>query len=236
MIIPPAKSRSRFTAWLERAPAPMMNTYAGLTAFFAYLCVYAFRKPFTAAPYGGLYFAGSQIQLKTALAVSQTIGYMLAKYAGIKFVSEASRARRAWMIAGLIAWAEIAMVLFAVLPTEWKVAAILLNGFPLGMIWGLMVRYLEGRRASDILLAGLSCSFIVASGVFKDVGQAVIAGDALPVLGINLPNPFHAVPQFWMPAATGLLFTAPFLLTLWLLDQLPEPSAADIAARTEREP
>src|SRR4051812_49287136 len=236
MIIPPAKSRSRITAWLERAPAPVMNTYASLTAFFAYLCVYAFRKPFTAAPYEGFYFAGTQVQLKTALAVSQTIGYMLAKYAGIKFVSEASRARRAWMIAGLIAWAELAMVLFAILPAEWKVAAILLNGFPLGMIWGLMVRYLEGRRASDILLAGLACSFIVASGVFKDVGQAVMVGDAIPVLGVSIPNPLPALDQFWMPAATGLLFAAPFLFTLWLLDQLPEQSPSDIAARTLRTP
>src|SRR3954462_2570689 len=202
MIMPPAKSRSRITAWLERAPAPVMNTYAGLTAFFAYLCVYAFRKPFTAAPYEGLYFAGTQIQLKTALAVSQTIGYMLAKYAGIKFVSEASRARRAWMIAGLIAWAELAMVLFAILPAEWKVAAILLNGFPLGMIWGLMVRYLEGRRASDILLAGLSCSFIIASGVFKAVGKAFMAGDQLPFFVLTLPNPLHPLDQFWIPAAT----------------------------------
>jgi hypothetical protein len=236
MTSPPPTSCGRISTWLERAPAPVMNTYAGLTAFFAYLCVYAFRKPFTAAPYEGLYFAGSQIQLKTALAVSQTIGYMLAKYAGIKFVSEASRARRAWMIAGLIAWAELAMVLFAILPAEWKVAAILLNGFPLGMIWGLMVRYLEGRRASDILLAGLACSFIVASGVFKDVGQAVMSGDAIPVLGVSFPNPLPALDQFWMPAATGLLFAAPFLLTLWLLDQLPEQSASDIAARTLREP
>ena len=213
-----------------------MNTYAIVTAFSAYFCVYAFRKPFTAATYEGLYFASTQIELKTALVVSQIIGYMLAKYAGIKYVSEASRVRRAWMVVGLVAWAELAMVLFAVLPNEWKFAAMLLNGFPLGMIWGLMVRYLEGRRTSDILLAGLSCSFIVASGVFKDVGQAVMAGDPIPVFGISLPNPLHALDQFWMPAATGLLFTAPFLLTLWLLDQLPEPTASDIAARTEREP
>ena len=173
---------------------------------------------------------------KTALVVSQIIGYMLAKYAGIKFVSEASRARRAWMVAGLVAWAELAMVLFAVLPAEWKVAAILFNGFPLGMIWGLMVRYLEGRRTSDILLAGLACSFIVASGVFKDVGRAVIAGDAISILGVGFPNPLPALDQFWMPAATGFLFAFPFLVTLWLLNQLPEPSASDVAARTEREP
>jgi hypothetical protein len=233
-IIP--SSHGRITAWLERAPALVLNTYAGLTAFFAYLCVYAFRKPFTAAAYEGLHLANSQIELKTALVVSQIIGYGLAKYAGIKYVSESSRARRAWMVVGLIAWAELAMVLFAIVPNEWKVAGILLNGFPLGMIWGLMVRYLEGRRASDILLAGLSCSFIIASGVFKDVGQAIMVGDAIPVLGISVPNPLPALDQFWMPAATGLLFTAPFLLALWLLDQLPEPTASDIAARTEREP
>src|SRR5262245_6830125 len=229
-------SRSRITTWLERAPAPVMNAYAVVVAFAAYSCVYAFRKPFTAATYDGLHFAGTQIELKTALVVSQIIGYGLAKYAGIKYVTEASRARRAWMVAVLIAWAELAMVLFAILPAEWKVAAMLLNGFPLGMIWGLMVRYLEGRRTSDILLAGLACSFIVASGVFKDVGQAVMAGDALPVFGVSIPNPLHALDQFWMPAATGMLFALPFLLTLWLLDQLPAPSASDIAARTEREP
>jgi hypothetical protein len=213
-----------------------MNAYAIITAFSAYFCVYAFRKPFTAATYEGLHFAGTQIELKTALVVSQIIGYMLAKYAGIKFVSEASRTRRPWLVVGLIAWAELAMVLFAILPTEWKVAAILLNGFPLGMIWGLMVRYLEGRRASDILLAGLACSFIVASGVFKDVGQAVMAGDSIPVLGVSISSPLPALDQFWMPAASGLFFAIPFLIALWLLNQLPEPSANDIAARTEREP
>jgi hypothetical protein len=236
MIAPPTESRSRITAWLERAPAPVMNTYAVVVSFAAYSCVYAFRKPFTAATYEGLHFVGTQIELKTALVISQIIGYGLAKYAGIKYVTEASRARRAWMVVAFIAWAELAMVLFAILPDGWKVIAMLLNGFPLGMIWGLMVRYLEGRRTSDILLAGLACSFIVASGVFKDVGQAVMAGDALPVFGISLPNPLQQLDQFWMPAATGMLFSAPFLLTLWLLDQLPEPSATDIVARTEREP
>jgi hypothetical protein len=39
-----------------------------------------------------------------------------------------------------------------------------------------------------------------------------------------------------MPAATGMLFMAPFLFALWLLDQLPEPSASDVEERTEREP
>ncbi len=217
-------------------PAGAMNGYAVAAAFAAYFCVYAFRKPFTAATYEGLHFGGTQIELKTAFVVSQVIGYTLSKYLGIKVCSEATRGRRVWMLVGLVAVAEIALVLFAVAPAEWKVAAMLLNGLPLGMMWGLVVLYLEGRRTSDILLAGLACSFIVASGVFKDVGRAVMAGGSIPLVGATLPNPLPALDEFWMPAATGLLFLPAFLFCLWLLDQVPEPTAADIAARTEREP
>jgi len=42
------------------------------------------------------------------------------------------------------------------------------------------------------------------------------------------------VDQFWMPFVTGLCFLPPFLLAVWLLNQLPDPSAEDIAARVER--
>lgn len=229
-------SRGKITSWLERAPAGVMNGYAVVTAFTAYFCVYAFRKPFTAATYEGLQFAGSDVQLKTALVVSQLLGYTVAKYLGTKFVSEAGRRRRLWMLVGLIAFAELALLLFAILPTEWKVVAIFLNGFPLGMVWGLMVRYLEGRRTSDILLAGLACSFIVASGVFKDIGRALLAGDTIRLLGLPLPNPLPPLTEFWMPAATGLLFAPAFLLAVWLLNQVPEPTLEDMALRTQREP
>ena len=229
-------SRGKITQWLERAPAGAMNGYAVAAAFMAYFCVYAFRKPFTAATYEGLQFAGTEIQLKTAFVVSQILGYTVSKYLGVKWVSESRRSQRLWMLIALIAFAEFALLLFAVLPAEWKVAAIFLNGLPLGMVWGLAVRYLEGRRTSDILLAGLACSFIIASGVFKDVGRALLAGDAIRFFGIPFPNPLPPLTEFWMPAATGLLFLPAFLLSVWLLNQLPEPTLEDMAARTEREP
>jgi hypothetical protein len=60
-----------------------------------------------------------------------------------------------------ILWAELALVAFGLVPNGWKVFPILLNGLPLGMVWGLVVWYLEGRRTSDVLLVGLSCSSIV---------------------------------------------------------------------------
>lgn len=231
-----AKSRGPITAWLERAPPGVMSAYAVIAAFTVYFCVYAFRRPFTAAAFKDQYFAGTVIELKTAFVVSQIIGYTLAKYAGIKLVSESSRAARAWMLVGLIAAAEAAMILFAVVPPTWKVAAMLFNGAALGMVWGLVWRYLEGRQTSDVLLSGLACSFIIGGGAFQDVGRAVMAGDSIPMLGINLPNPLSARGDFWMPAATGLLFAIPFLLALWLLNQVPEPTVEDVAERTEREP
>ena len=37
----------------------------------------------------------------------------------------------------------------------------------------LVVRYLEGRRTSEILLVGLSCSYIISSGIVKDIGKTI---------------------------------------------------------------
>jgi hypothetical protein len=231
-----AASPGRITRWLERAPASVLNGYAVGAAFVAYFCVYAYRKPFAAATYDGLQFAGTDVQLKTAFVVSQILGYTVSKYLGIKLVSEARRNQRLWMLIGLIVFAEFALLLFAILPPGWKVVAIFLNGLPLGMAWGPVVRYLEGRQTSDILLAGLASSFIVASGVFKDVGRALLAGGSIHFFGLPLPNPLPPLDEFWMPVAAGLLTSPFFLLAVWLLNQVPEPTAEDEAARTPREP
>src|SRR5215471_11184922 len=117
---------SRITRYLRDAPSYILNSYAVTVAFTTYFCMYAFRKPFTAATYSGLYFAGSQIELKTAFVISQIIGYTVSKLLGIKVCSEATRGSRAGMLVLLILAAEAALVLFAVVPDQWKVAAIFL--------------------------------------------------------------------------------------------------------------
>ena len=162
------------TKRLERASTPLFVVVATVAAFSAYFCMYAFRKPFTAATFSGQ--SWGPLEFKTALVISQLIGYALSKYLGIKFCSESQPQRRAVMLITLVAIAELALILFAVLPGSWKVAAIFLNGLPLGMVWGLVVRYLEGRRSSELLLAGLSCSFIVSSGIVKDIGRDMMSG------------------------------------------------------------
>jgi hypothetical protein len=212
----------RLTAWLETAPAALFAAYALTAAFSTYFCMYAFRKPFAAARFADLKFLGTAIDLKTAFVISQILGYTLSKYIGIKVCSEVARNRRAALLVGLILVALIALLLFAVLPSDWKVLAIFCNGLPLGMVWGLVVWYLEGRRTSDVLLAGLSCSFIVSSGAVKDVGRYLMSS--------------WNVGEFWMPFATGLLFLPLFLVSVWLLNQLPPPSASDCKARAFRAP
>jgi hypothetical protein len=204
---------------LERPSGWRLNLAASSLAFSTYFCMYAFRKPFAAGSYDAP--GGFGLDLKTLFVVSQVLGYTLSKYLGIKWVSEVTRARRLYLLIGLIAAAELALFGFALLPRSGKVIAIFLNGLPLGMIWGLVVRYLEGRRASEVLLSALSCSFIVASGVVKDIGRWLLT------LGI---------PEYWMPALTGLLFLPPLVVSARLLDALPDPNAEDAAAREARPP
>jgi MFS family permease len=216
------RERGRLSRWLAGAPPWVLVIFAISTSFSTYFCMYAFRKPFSAGHFEGLSLLGTQIELKTAFVISQVIGYALSKYLGIKFCSEMTRGRRLSMLIGLVVVAEIALLLFAVLPPQFKIFALFVNGLPLGMVWGLVVWYLEGRRTSELLLAGLSCSFILASGVVKDIGRWLMGE--------------HGVSEFWMPFATGLIFLLPFVISTLLLDQLPDPDDDDESERTHREP
>ena len=200
----------------------MFVLYAIGASFSTYFCMYAFRKPFAAAKFEGLVLFGTTIGLKTTYVISQIIGYTLSKYIGIKVCSEVTRERRARMLVGMILAAQLSLLGFAILPHPWKAIAIFFNGLPLGMVWGLVVWYLEGRRTSELLLAGLSCSFIVASGVVKDAGRWLMSD--------------FGVSEAWMPFCTALLFIVPFMVSVWLLRQLPVPTKEDIQARVEREP
>jgi hypothetical protein len=211
----------RLERWLASGSPAVFVIYAVTAAFSTYFCMYALRKPFAAADFEGWHFIVPGVDFKTGMVISQIIGYALSKFIGIKVCSEVGRGRRAILLVALVLVAQLALVLFGLLPGSWKSLAIFLNGVPLGMVWGLVVLYLEGRRRSELLLAGLSCSYILASGVVKDVGRAFLA---------------HGVAEDWMPAVTGLCFLPLLVLSVWMLDQVPRPSAADVAARTQRKP
>lgn len=189
-------------------------------SFVAYFSMYAFRKPINATEFAGLSLGASGVELKTALLLGQLVGYALSKYLGIVVCSSVGRAARGRTLVALVVAAEAALVAFAVAPGGWKIAAMFVNGLPLGMVWGLVVRYLEGRRASEPLLAFLSISFIVSSGAMKDVGLWVMHG--------------RGVPEVWMPAVVGALFLAPFVVSVRVLELTAEPDDRDRAERVPR--
>lgn len=183
--------------------------------------MYAFRKPFAAATFAGQAPVLGHLDYKTALLIAQVLGYALSKLIGIRIIAEFGRDGRAQAILGLMTASWLALVLFAVLPAPWNGICLFLNGLPLGMIWGLVFSYAEGRRTSEILGAVLCASFIVSSGMVKSLGMVMMD------MGVS---------EWWMPAMAGALFFPLLGLSLWVLEGLPPPDPQDEAERVPRMP
>ena len=215
--------QSSLTAFLAKSSNTIFSIYAIGAAFTTYFCMYAFRKPFSVGLFEGtveLPLIG-EIGYKILLIVAQVFGYTLSKFMGIKVISEMPSSKRAIGLIFMIVWAEASLFLFAITPKPWNFIFLFLNGVPLGMVWGLFFGFLEGRRFSELLGAGLSASYIVASGAVKSVGKTVMD---------------NGVSENYMPFVTGLIFFPLFLLCVYLLKQLPPPTKEDEELRTKRAP
>ena len=195
--------------------------WSTIAAFGAYFCMYAFRKPFNAGIYPGHEIWG--MDYKAILIISQAIGYMLSKFIGIKIISELTPRNRKPLLVLLILFAEISLFFFGIVSPPYNAIFLFFNGLPLGMVWGLVFSYLEGRRVTELLGLGLSTSIIIASGIIKTI-YFVISG--------WFPN----VPVFWLPFIIGLFFLPFFLLFVWMLQQIPPPDGEDKLHRVERHP
>ncbi len=217
------KTQGRVSNWLANAPAAVFSVWAIGSAFCVYFCMYGFRKPFTAGEFEGAVQLGSvAMPYKTLLVISQVMGYASSKFIGVKLISETGRERRAVMILAAILFAELALVGFALAPSPWAAFFLFCNGLPLGLVFGLVLGYLEGRKVTEALAAGLCASFILSSGVVKSIGRALVLN--------------YDVPEVWMPACTGAIFFLPLLGSVWCLKQIPPPAPEDIRIRSERRP
>ncbi len=213
-------STSRITNWLKQTHSIWFTIYASLAAFCLYTCVYAFRKTFAAATFEGLAFAG--INYKVWLVTFQVIGYALSKFVGIKIISELKAHSRAMGILLMVSVAGISWLLFALVPAPYNIIFLFFNGLPLGMVWGMVFGYLEGRRMTEVLGASLAVSFIFSAGLCRSVGAYLIRD--------------WGTSEYWMPFVASCIFILPLLLFLYLLNQLPPPSDLDEQLRTKRLP
>jgi MFS family permease len=187
-------------------------------AFLTYSSMYAFRKPFAAATFSGEEWWG--IDIKVWLILMQTFGYMASKFYGIKLISELSGKRRGLLVLSLVGFAWLSLLGFALLPAPLNILCFLLNGFPLGLIWGLVFHYLEGRRFTEMMGSILAISFVFSSGFVKSIGRYLLVD--------------WAIAPSWMPFVTGALFIPFLILAVFFLDHTPPPNEGDVTLKTQR--
>jgi MFS family permease len=211
---------SRITRWLSNTNGVSFSLYAGLSAFGLYLCVFALRKTFNVALFEGYSFGG--VGYKVWMVLFQVVGYMLSKFIGIKVVSELKASSRAKGILLMSLLAALSWLLFAIIPMPYNLICLFFNGLPLGMVWGMVFGYVEGRKFTEVLGAAVSVSFIFSAGFSKTVGAYIMKS--------------WGVTEFWMPFVACCVFFGPLLIFLKMLDQVPPPSPEDELLRTKRQP
>jgi hypothetical protein len=121
----------------------------------------------------------------------KTAGYGVSKVAATYIMPSMKRNHRAKLLCGFSIAAEIPLIFFAFTPPSIQLLMVFLNGIPLAWTWGLVIRYLEGRRVSEILVMGLYMSVMVAGGGSRTWAVWTVES------GI--------VPEKWMPAFCGMI-------------------------------
>lgn len=158
---------------------------------------------------------------KTLIVISQVLGYSLSKFFGIKYIAELRPERRIPFFLALIGVAQLALMGFAVSPVEMGVLWLFLNGIPLGMVWGIVFSYCEGRKFTEIITVILSANFIISSGFAKSLGRYIVD------MGYS---------EHVMPCIVGGLFLPLLAISMWMLTYIPPPDQWDIENRKERVP
>ena len=202
-------------------PSAINSTlFASITAFFTYMCFYPFRRAYTAATYEDLAFFG--VNFKILIISAQVLGFAVSKGLGIKYVSEMLPQYRSRNLLIMISLSWFCYLFFAITPAPYNLFFIFMASLPLGMVYGTILGFLEGRKTTDLLVAVLTASFIMGSGFAKTIGKLVMT--------------CLEVSQFWMPFVACAIMIVPFGFCAWLMGQIPPPTQEDIESRTERKP
>lgn len=213
-------STTKLQVWLAKHDGIVLAIYAGWIAFCTYSCMYAFRKPLSAGTFEN-FDTLFGIQYKTTVVILQLIGYLISKFIGIKIIAELNPKNRFKYLLLFVSFAGLTWLGFSTIPHPYNLIFPFLNGLPLGMIWGIVFSYLEGRKFTELMGLSLSASFIFASAFVKDIAKMLMQ---------------NGVSELWMPFCTAIIFFLPLVFFGYLLEQIPSPSLADIQMKTKRIP
>ena len=188
----------------------------------SYFFTYVVKYSIFVVDYGDTTVGG--VALKELFGYALTVGYGVGKIPAYMFAPGIQRRYRLRTLVLLNAAYATLSVIF--LPFGAPLAILQVLGLALGCavasaIFGLVLAYVEGRRSSEILLATLNMVVVFGAGICRALARKVLD------LG---------VPGRWMPAACTLAYAPLAFTALYVLDAMPEPSAADVASRSARVP
>lgn len=178
--------------------------------------MYAIRKPFTAIVFtediGGY-------GIKSWMVIAQLLGYTISKFWGIKFLGELKRTNRFKLIVLILSLATLPLLFMHFTPCTLWPFWLLLNGIPLGLVWGVIFSYVEGRRFTELIGAILACTFIFSSGIVKSIAILLQQNQFSPTL---------------IPFTIAVSFLIPSFLFGYILEKMPHPTAEEIDSKAKR--
>src|SRR6201996_27001 len=113
--------RAKVATW----PYALLSVLAGIAAFGAYTCMYAFRKAFAAGTFTGQQYF--HVDYKVWLVIAQIIGYTCSKFYGIRFIAEIKGSKRGAAILVLVSIAWLSLLCFALVPAPYNIIFLFIN-------------------------------------------------------------------------------------------------------------
>ena len=208
--------------------------YLGIVSSLGFTATYFWRYPIFMLPadilstpvvtanIGG---TSTSLDLQACFSLAYIGGMGSSKFAGMRLIaSDFFFRNRLAVICALAVFTMITECVgvwaFAAMPPL-QVLAVFLSSFVNSWTYGAVLTYIEGREATETLLAIMGLFFIDAGGAAR--GAATMALNA-------------GVPPLLMPLTLGAVACPICCGMMYLTDRCPRPSAADLASRCERTP
>ena len=189
----------------------------GILSFTTYSCMYAIRKPFAGFIYPNTLWGWN---IKNWMVIAQLVGYTLSKFVGISWIGQLKRHNRRELLIILLFSASIPLWIMPFVRCEIWPLLMLSNGFPLGIVWGIVFSYIEGRDFTEFIGAILACTFVFSSGFVKFI--------ALELHQILEMPPIHACATL---SAAACILAA---IVSYFLDKTPPPTQDETIANAPR--
>lgn len=152
--------------------------------------------------------------------MAQITGYALSKWFGIGLIGNMKRTSRLPLLILLLGSATVPLLFLSLLPPLGQVFCMLVSGFPLGLVYGVVFSWIEGRRFTEILGAILACTFVFSSGLVKSI--------ALYLTEVTRWS------EMEIPGVMALMSLAVSLPFIYVLNRTDLPDEEDVKHRLER--